>query len=841
MLGKTEANNTANVRLFQSNEEVGLDSAQVSAVGLQKFTTLDSLPSSNLTSGQQAWVESSGRLYISNGSGWYNIALVNASPTLTLDQSGTVILDADTLSVTVTATATDVDDPSSIITFSVESDGNMVGTGTSVSQDSSVFTITAQSADSGGTAGDFTLTFKATDQIAVDNEALSFSLSFSNIVDSSEGTVFLMKADGNSGTNSVITYVDSAGSSGDFTETGSPYASTFTPYRSGGYSTYFDGAGDFLSVPSADVNLKTLSSNNFTVEGWFYKDDTQRNIFLFGQRGASGTGASGIQLAVSSTGYMALLACTNGSSFNVSITGPTIVTDNEWHHFAVVKNSTTYKVYLDGVEEGTDTESGTITYASGNPALVIGTVWSSSSSQYDWHGYIKDFRVSSTARYTAAFDVPTSPFESDDDTELLTCSLPYFGDASSTDATITTYGNVSMRGFSPYIREPWKANDHIGSVYMPVGGYMSLSSYSDLVTLGSGDFTIEMWVYPQSLANYRILLCTRANTSTYGQLHSAIYSDGSVSWISSINGSSWEILKTSTTKKVNTNAWNHVALVRNGSSCKIYINGVGETAGTTSGTFVAPSLFRIGAEGNGASEDIDIHIADYRIQIGTAQYTADFTPPTAPLSLTDDTTFLMQNKSDANVYDASSTTTELVLDGATSSTASRKFTTSSSISTNSANVRIDGSPHNFQFGTGDFTLEGWYLIPSGQTTYVFYEGRTAQTQVAPLFYIYQSKLQLYVNGSFVAASSTLSNFQGVWCHIALDRYNGSTKGYFNGTSQFTYSDTNNYIATADVHFGSYYGGSGELANSYIQDVRVTKGYSRYKGSNFTPPTAEFQL
>ena len=249
----------------------GLDSAQVTTIatnaGIAVYTALDSLPSTGLTSGDQAWVESSGRLYISNGSGWYNIALVNASPTLTLDQSGTILMGgSNPLTITVTASATDTDDNQNIISFSVESDGNMVGTSTTVSQDSSVFTITAISADSGGTAGDFTLTFKATDQIAVDNEALSFSLKFSNIIDSSAETIFLMKARGASGgDNESASWIDSAGTSQSLTKTGDPIVSTFSPYRSGGYSAWFDGANTELQVASSSDFA--YGTGNFTIEG----------------------------------------------------------------------------------------------------------------------------------------------------------------------------------------------------------------------------------------------------------------------------------------------------------------------------------------------------------------------------------------------------------------------------------------------------------------------------------------------------------------------------------------------------------------------------------------------
>ena len=178
ILGRTEASNTTNVRLITSDEPVGLDSAQVQNVGTLKFTTLDSLPTTGLVSGQQAWVESSGRLYISNGSGWYNVALINATPTLTISQSGTVLFNNDTTSATITLTGADDDGPLSGLTYSVESDGNMHPTGTVLSQDSSVFTFTSLTEDSGAVEGAFTLTFKVSDGVAFATDNTQFRVSF---------------------------------------------------------------------------------------------------------------------------------------------------------------------------------------------------------------------------------------------------------------------------------------------------------------------------------------------------------------------------------------------------------------------------------------------------------------------------------------------------------------------------------------------------------------------------------------------------------------------------------------------------------------------------------------
>ena len=161
------------------------------SAGLTVYATLDDLPTTGLTSGDQAYVSATSRFYISNGSGWYNVALVNATPNLTISPSGAIELNTDGSTTTITLTATDSDYPDAALTFSVDSGGDFFKMAT-VSQDSSVFTITPRSEDSAIALGDdgaATLTFKASDGIAFGTATNSFTLAFSAIVDSSSDTM----------------------------------------------------------------------------------------------------------------------------------------------------------------------------------------------------------------------------------------------------------------------------------------------------------------------------------------------------------------------------------------------------------------------------------------------------------------------------------------------------------------------------------------------------------------------------------------------------------------------------------------------------------------------------
>jgi hypothetical protein len=158
---------------------VGLDSAQVLSIagGLTVYATLDDLPTSGLTSGDQAFITATNRIYVSNGTGWYNVALINATPRLTIDPTGAVTLATDgTTPTVITLTGTDSDNADASLIYSVESDGSFGGLAT-LSQDSSVFTITPL-AEGSATTTSSTLTFKVSDGISFGSGTTEFSLTF---------------------------------------------------------------------------------------------------------------------------------------------------------------------------------------------------------------------------------------------------------------------------------------------------------------------------------------------------------------------------------------------------------------------------------------------------------------------------------------------------------------------------------------------------------------------------------------------------------------------------------------------------------------------------------------
>ena len=149
------------------------------------YSTPDDLPTSNNTVGDQAYVTSTNRLYIWTGSGWYNIALVNTTPTWDSGGLPEAAYDLDSIGGSATSIVLSATDPEGLPltwTYSITDSGNDLAT---ITNDSNgTFTITAKSLadilnagyDSDG--GVFDITFKASDGVNLATALSEFTLSF---------------------------------------------------------------------------------------------------------------------------------------------------------------------------------------------------------------------------------------------------------------------------------------------------------------------------------------------------------------------------------------------------------------------------------------------------------------------------------------------------------------------------------------------------------------------------------------------------------------------------------------------------------------------------------------
>jgi len=812
----------------------GLDSAQVTAiageVGLSVYSTLDDLPTTGLTSGDQAFVSSTNRFYISNGSGWYNVALVNATPTLVVSPTGTVALAIDGSTPTViTLTATDSDNADASLTYSVESDGSFAGLGT-ISQDSSVFTITPLSEDS-ATTETSTLTFKASDGISFGSGTTTFTLTFITTIENSNYTTLLLKNE-----ETTDNQVDASTNNHTITENGNVTSTAFAPYNPGGYSVAFAGSDDYIGFDNGYIatNGTWWNSSGFTLELWFYKTvSTGTTGTVFDNRQSP---TNGFLLTNKNTGWDMYL---NGGYLFQSVGTEKV---GQWVHLALVASGTTVTLYEDGTSiYTTGSAPNTSSYAYfGRSQNTVGAVqYTPRGTNVDWPGYMYDIRISSGSRYTTAFTPSETPHENDSNTILLACSSPMLKDKSSNNHEITVFGDgISTARFTPHDHDPYTKADHGGSVYFDgTSDYLSFTMTSDFSL--TGDFTLECWFKPNSIT----VDTQHPNLIILGTYQ--LYLNSSTNFVG-VSPDGLSITLQSNAQTIKPNLWYHAAVVRSGTSEALFLNGVRVDTNTASTNYGASSGTSYIGSYNGTGGDYNGYITDLRLVNGTAVYDPSQTTvtiPTAPLTAITNTKLLTcTNKND--IWDAGSgnrlTKAGNVTGGANSGTL--KFGKTAVYFDGTGDYLNTNSNDLLALGTGDFTVECWVNKSDTNHRGIFQIGSDASgldtnyTVTLGFGWGNSTAWQIYAGGS-ATNGSTFSLSTDTWYHAAVVRSSGTTKLYIDGTEEISISDSQNYAGTY-MAIGGYYSTT-YLHNGYIQDLRVTKGLARYT-ANFTPPTTEFE-
>ena len=171
--------NNRNLANLLSPGSAQIPASSLSIAGTEEYSGVDSLGAGSII-GEQAYVTSTNRLYIWNGTGWYSIALVNTSPSWTsgYQPSGSYNLDADSPQSPTVITLRATDPEGLSITYSHVIGGSMDSIAT-ISQDSSVFTITPKTqAEVGPGTHTGSITFRATDGINILPQVSSFTLNY---------------------------------------------------------------------------------------------------------------------------------------------------------------------------------------------------------------------------------------------------------------------------------------------------------------------------------------------------------------------------------------------------------------------------------------------------------------------------------------------------------------------------------------------------------------------------------------------------------------------------------------------------------------------------------------
>ena len=710
----------------------------------------------------------------------------------------------------------------STITYSLAA-GSSLPSGTSLTS-AGVFSGTVT-----GLELDTTYSFSvvATDTQLQDT-ARTFSISFVIADEYFKFNTLLLTGNGTDGaTNS--TFIDSSTNAGTVTRSGTPNQGSFSPYSPMGWSNYFDGTGDWLTIAD-NANLQ-MGAGNFTIEGWFYLTvlGTARGLV------SKGTATTGLSVSITAANLLQI------STTATNQAGTTTLVANSWYHFAMVRSGTAtgnIKLYLNGVLQATSATANNTDFSQTN-ILYIGADRAAGSPML---GYISNVRlVKDTAVYTAAFAAPTAALTAITGTQLLTCQSNRIIDTSTNAFDITKVADVRVQEFSPFApTAAYNPTVHGGSAFFKPSNNVAGGDYlivpASAAAFGTGDFTIELWSYIESTGFVNggsLFLFTGANGSFYLRPENNTY------WrVATLGGQ----INYTTGGTFFQNQWMHHAVVRNAGTVYYYQNGV-LRGSIADGTNYAPTVFNVN---NFSQYGAGGHVSDFRVVIGTAVYTSAFTTPVSALTAITNTSLLLRF-TNAGIIDATTKNNFLIEGQVSVSTTAPKFGTGSIYFGSTAqNNKLFGSyrTETGNFGTQDFTIEYWFKSVAGRGTGDYLGWLTDTTNASGNWGIINNGTTLFWQSQYASANTTSVNSSAIqdnaWHHIAFVRYNGVLSIYFDGVSQVSIAHTLNYarpIATTRLVMGgaSSSGVNYGTVNSYIDDLRITRGYARYTAA-FTPPT-----
>ena len=428
-----------------------------------------------------------------------------------------------------------------------------------------------------------------------------------------------------------------------------------------------------------------------------------------------------------------------------------------------------------------------------------------------------------------------------------------FDDGSASNHTVTAYNNVTQGSFGPFARPDgeWAA------YFDGTGDYLSAEDDTNF-SFGTGDFTIECWLFRQDnsvtfndlvgTANNNVLVGSNRGGWVLAYYHN--YGTGNLYAVKfgyQYNNSF--PVNIAFTKTLNTNTWYHLAITRQGNQLKCFVDGTQTGSTTTNSTdMISTEPLTVGTGSSGGQSFIKGSISNVRVVKGTAVYTSNFTPPTAPLTAITNTKLLTCQSN--RFVDNSASALTVTPSGNTAVTAFGPFLTSSvyDAGTNGASAYLDGSsdyvtiPQTTDMDlSGDFTVECWaYFNEIKAMSFVNKWGGSGKFGWI-LYHTSGGTLQFYSGNSGSLGSVTAFNkgvTVGQWYHIAVARTGNTLSTFVNGVRTATATDTSNNTASTTTHVGT--DGTSTTTWSipgYLSDVRVIKGTAAYNGTTYTIPTA----
>ena len=402
-------------------------------------------------------------------------------------------------------------------------------------------------------------------------------------------------------------FIDNSTNNFTITRNGDTKVVNFSPFAptaayslaTHGGSAYFDGGtGDYLQCATG---IAIPSTGTFTIECWVYITVSSVQILVSQY---TNTDPNRSTFSIDST-----------LNFNpVGIAGSTVVPLNQWNHCAVTRDSSnTLRIFLNGKVDATSAN-----YTSAIQQIQTRISGFANTPTYVLNNaYISGLRITNTAVYTSEFTPPTAPVSSNSNTTL---NLP-FNNAAIVD--VSSRNVMETVGDAKIVTSTRKYGT--GSMYFDGTGDYLIMRPDPLFAFGTGDFTLEFWLYPVVAPTLFYAIYDVRPASSQGAYPFIYFNNDRTLrfWVNTADRI--------TSSALSLNTWYHVAVSRSGTSTKMFLDGVQTGSTYTDTTTYIASNPIIGASYSGGASIANFfngYIDDLRIT-KFARYTANFTPPTA--------------------------------------------------------------------------------------------------------------------------------------------------------------------------------------------------------------------
>ena len=455
--------------------------------------------------------------------------------------------------------------------------------------------------------------------------------------------------------------------------------------------------------------------------------------------------------------------------------------------------------------------------------------------------------VNGTAVYTANFTPPTERLTAISNTKLL-LGAPGFFDKSSERHVMSVYGNSYIDSLSPYdLSDTYSASVHGGSAHFPGTSdeIKTSDGSSNEVVLGTGDFTVELWLYKHTaVSTFWEAILSQMYTASGGWRLYKTDASGNLNWYEATTN------RLTPTIPIKQKEWTHIVFERMSGTLYCWVNGkaAGNVSSTYNYTGGTNGEIEIGKGTYASSLPMDCNITDVRIVVGTAVYTGDFTPPSGPLTTTGGTypsttnvntsitaahTKLLLNMTQSKILDYSQHCT-MDLTGAVASSTQQHFSENTLYveDGDSDFVEITDNTTRLKIYDDDYTVETWLYPTNFNGSYNYFISKGGNSTREWAFSLSASNIIVYwsQNGSNdQTITGTVSNSLNQWVNLTFTKVGNNVSIYKNGThitsGAFNSIHSGDGVTTIGRLF--QYTGISHSYDGYIHDLRITKGATRY--------------